>query len=106
MLENPCIRSVLIHVTPPSYGGRMGSDNPAGADNQQERPGISAEWIVGFVDGEGCFGVSVVRNSTCRLGWQAQPEFSVSQGERSASVLAELRSFFECGTVIRNGRQD
>jgi hypothetical protein len=28
----------------------MGSDNPTGADNQQERPGIE-QWVVGFVDG-------------------------------------------------------
>ena len=39
----------------------MGSDNPSGADNQQERPGFE-EWVVGFVDGEGCFSISVVRN--------------------------------------------
>jgi hypothetical protein len=30
----------------------MGSENPSGADNQQERPGF-AQWVVGFVDGEG-----------------------------------------------------
>ena len=27
----------------------MDSDNPTGADNQQERPGIE-QWVVGFVD--------------------------------------------------------
>ena len=84
----------------------MGSENPTGADNQQERPDLSAWWIVGFVDGEGCFGVSVVRNRTCRLGWQVQPEFSVSQGERSLWVLEQLKQFFACGTVLRNGRND
>ena len=33
----------------------MGSDNPSGADNQQERLRSSTQWLVGFVDGEGCF---------------------------------------------------
>jgi hypothetical protein len=84
----------------------VGSDNPSGADNQQERPESVAWWVVGFVDGEGCFGVSIVRNSTCRLGWQVQPEFSVTQGERSLESLELLRRFFRCGTVIRNGRHD
>lgn len=84
----------------------MGSDNPSGADNQQERPDCAAWWVVGFVDGEGCFGVSIVRNSTCRLGWQVQPEFSVTQGERSLRALELLRRFFRCGTVIRNRRHD
>ena len=36
----------------------MASDNPTGADNQQERP-VHAQWVVGFVDGEGCFSVPI-----------------------------------------------
>ena len=83
----------------------MGSDNPLGADNQQERPGFE-QWVVGFVDGEGCFSVPIFRNRTCRLGWQVQPEFSVVQGARSADVLDDLRRFFGCGHVSRNVRHD
>jgi hypothetical protein len=81
------------------------SDKPSGADNQQERP-LAAEWIVGFVDGEGCFSVPIFRNRTCRLGWQCQPEFSVVQGIRSVAVLYALRRFFECGAVTVNRRVD
>ena len=83
----------------------MGSKNPSGADNQQERPGFE-QWVVGFVDGEGCFSVPIFRNSTCRLGWQVQPEFTVVQGARSVHVLHELKEFFGCGRVGRNGRHD
>jgi hypothetical protein len=49
----------------------MGSDNPSGADNQQERSGSSAwldriphdlgHWVAGFVDGEGSFNVPIRR---------------------------------------------
>ena len=81
------------------------SDNPSGADNQQERP-VHAQWVVGFVDGEGCFSVPISRNPTCRSGWQVQPTFTVVQGERSVQVLHMLRSFFGCGQVGRNGRHD
>ena len=83
----------------------MGSDNPAGADNQQERPGFE-QWVVGFVDGEGCFSVPIFRNRTCRLGWQVQPEFTVVQGAKSVHVLRDLKRFFGCGHVGRNGRHD
>jgi hypothetical protein len=34
----------------------MRGDNPSGAGNQQERPGLE-QWVVGFVDGEGCFSI-------------------------------------------------
>jgi hypothetical protein len=71
--ENPAL--------PPS-----GGDNVSGAVNQQERP-LAAEWVVGFVDGEGCFSVPIFRNKSCRSGWQVQPEFAAVQGERSVSVL-------------------
>jgi hypothetical protein len=67
----------------------MSSENPSGADDQQERPGIE-QWIVGFVDGEGCFSISVVRNPGCRLGWQVQHEFSVTQAASSRSALQLL----------------
>jgi hypothetical protein len=33
----------------------MGSDNPVGADNQQERLIEQRGWVIGFVDREGCF---------------------------------------------------
>lgn len=55
-----------------------GSDNPFGADNQQERPGIE-QWIVGFVDGEGCFSCPINRNPVMKIGWQCQPRFAVVQ---------------------------
>jgi hypothetical protein len=29
-------------------------------------------WVVGFVDGEGCFSVGVFKNKTLRLGYQVQ----------------------------------
>jgi hypothetical protein len=81
------------------------SQNPSGADNQQERPGIE-QWVVGFVDGEGCFSISVVRNPSCRLGWQVQHEFSVTQAASSRSALELLVEVFGCGKVIENTRHD
>jgi LAGLIDADG endonuclease len=83
----------------------MGSENPTGAVNQQERPGFE-QWVVGFVDGEGCFSIAVVRNPGCRLGWQVQHEFSVTQAAPSRSALEELIEFFGCGTIIESNRTD
>jgi hypothetical protein len=81
------------------------SENPFGADNQQERPGID-EWIVGFTDGEGCFSISVVRNELCRLGWQVQHEFSVTQAAASRRALELIQRRFGCGSLIPNRRSD
>ena len=83
----------------------MGSENPSGAVNQQERPGFE-QWVVGFVDGEGCFSISVVQNHGCRLGWQVQHEFSVTQAAPSRPALLELIEFFGCGRIIESERKD
>lgn len=81
------------------------SNSPLGADNQQERL-ETIGWIVGFVDGEGCFSVSIIRNTTTKLGWQVFPEFVVTQGAKSASSLRELQQFFRCGNIYENRRND
>jgi hypothetical protein len=97
--------TVLIHVTSLFYGLCVGSDNPFGADNQQERL-LYCGWITGFVDGEGCFSCPVFRNRTMTLGWQVQPTFVVVQSASSREVLEDLARFFGCGKVYANRRHD
>lgn len=63
---------------------------------------LHAQWIVGFVDGEGCFHVSIVKNPTTRTKFQVMPEFVVVQHKRDIKVLYALKSYFECGTVKKN----
>ncbi len=83
----------------------MSSENPSGADNQQERL-LTNDWLVGFVDGEGCFSCPIFRQRSMRLGWQVQPIFAVVQGESSRGVLDQIVAFFGCGKVYVNRRND
>ncbi len=63
---------------------------------------LSPDWVVGFVDGEGCFHVSVLRHPDMRTGYQVLPEFTVVQHERDLQILYALKAFFGCGVVRRN----
>lgn len=89
----------------------MDSDNPVGAENQQERL-IQLGWVIGFVDGEGCFSIGFVRQpggpgrAGYRTGYQVSHGFVVTQGAQSVSCLYELRAFFGAGQVIANKRYD
>ena len=89
----------------------MGSDNPEGAGNQQERL-IKAGWVVGFVDGEGCFSIGLVRQPErvgrvgYKTGYQVVHRFVVTQGAGSAFALEELKEFFGVGRIYRNRRHD
>jgi hypothetical protein len=76
-----------------------------GADNQQERLRMGS-WISGFTDGEGCFAISVIRNSTTRFGKQIFPEFVITQGAKSLPALEEIKNFFDCGSIVLNKRYD
>jgi hypothetical protein len=80
-------------------------ENVSSADDQQERLKI-AGWVVGFVDGEGCFSIGINRNLLMKTGWQVIPEFVVTQGEKSLVSLQILRDFFECGNIFVNRRSD
>lgn len=85
------------------------------ADNQQERL-IEIGWILGFVDGEGCFSIHFVkqpdRQEKTRIrkgystGYQVAHEFAVTQGARSVSCLEKLKSFFGVGDIYINRRHD
>src|SRR5437764_7353821 len=79
----------------------MCSDNPFGADNQQER--LDA-YIAGFVDGEGSFHVAICRNDGTRAGWQLVPEFHVSQNAERREVLDVIARRLGCGRVRENHR--
>jgi LAGLIDADG endonuclease len=87
-------------------------DNVTGAENQQERLIEFRGWVIGFVDGEGCFSIGLVRqpNRTGRrgyvTGYQVSHDFVVTQNASSVESLHELKEFFGVGQVYVNRRSD
>ncbi len=63
---------------------------------------LDAEWITGFVDGEGCFHVGINRHSDLKCGYQVFPEFTVVQHERDVKLLHALKEHLCCGVVRTN----
>lgn len=66
---------------------------------------LPAEYVVGFVDGEGCFSVSVHPHPTARYAgrWILAPCFQVAQHQDNRSVLEQLRTHFGCGRITAKG---
>jgi len=58
--------------------------------------------IVGFIDGEGCFHISVNPQPTMTCGFQVLPEFTVTQHQRDVKILYALKEYFQCGVVRVN----
>jgi hypothetical protein len=63
---------------------------------------LHAQWIVGFVDGEGCFHIALNTNRALRFGKQILPEFTVVQHKRDINLLYSLKSYWKCGVVRVN----
>jgi hypothetical protein len=98
-------------VYPAVLASKRGSDNPTGADNQQERPSSPAwldaippdlgHYVAGFVDGEGSFNVPIRRERDRGLPFRVSLSFNVSQVGPEAPEL--LRSVFGVGTTRGRG---
>ena len=66
---------------------------------------LTPDWVVGFVDGEGCFYVGINPHPEMSVGYQVLPEFRIVQHEWDVQVLHALKRFFGAGVVRRN-RED
>jgi hypothetical protein len=62
-------------------------------------------YVTGYVDGEGCFTVSISPRAKLLVGWEVRPSLSVSQNGDRAEVLHLVQRLFGCGS-IRPDRSD
>ena len=85
----------------------MDSDNPSGGDNQQGRPrcSLTPDYVAGFIDGEGCFSVSVHPHPSVRhpKRWLLGPCFQAYQHRDNVGILEALQDFFGCGRISAKG---
>nr|AOC61467.1 putative LAGLIDADG homing endonuclease [Rhexinema sarcinoideum] len=63
---------------------------------------LEVQWIVGFVDGEGCFFVGINEQPSMTTGFQVLPEFVVTQHQRDESILYALKEYWGFGVVRKN----
>ena len=63
---------------------------------------LQAQWIVGFVDGEGSFSVTINKSNSMKISYQVLPEFVVVQHEKDIKLLYALKAYFQCGVVRKS----
>ena len=72
-------------------------------DNQQERL-LTPEYLAGFIDGEGCFSVSIHPNPNAKFGWLIDPDFTINQHRKSQGFLIRIQKFFGCGKIYEKSQ--
>src|SRR6266508_2296028 len=68
----------------------------AGPCNSRE---FLSAYISGYVDGEGCFTVSISPRAKLAVGWEVRPSLSVSQNGDRAEALHAIAAHFGCGSM-------
>ena len=61
-----------------------------------------ANYISGYVDGEGCFSVSFSKREKLLIGWEVKPSFCVGQNYDRREVLDLMHEYFGCGHIRRD----
>ena len=64
---------------------------------------LTAQWVTGFIDGEGCFHVSIAKSNQVKLGFEVQLQFSITQHIRDLLLMQQFPIFFNCGYILNDG---
>jgi hypothetical protein len=67
---------------------------------------INPNFVTGFCDAEGCFGLEFKKNQTRKFGFQVQPCFSIGLHLKDKVILEKIQSFFGgIGKIYKQGNQ-
>ena len=55
---------------------------------------LHPQWITGFTDGEGSFGVKIYKAKGYKLGWRLQPFFQIKLNIRDKDILYRIQEYF------------
>jgi len=66
---------------------------------RRTKPIVSADYVVGLTDGEGCFYVSVSNSPFYLGGARAGLNFYIKMNEKDKNLLWKIKNTLECGNV-------
>ena len=60
---------------------------------------LNPNYISGFIDAEGCFHISIIRNSNLKLGVSVRAIFQITLHKKDKILLERIKDFFDVGRV-------
>lgn len=64
-------------------------------------------YLLGFVDGEGCFCIALKKQKSAKMRWVLDPIFHVTQHKNHKELLYHFQKVLGCGVVIQKyGQKD
>ena len=56
-------------------------------------------FVTGFMDGEGCFIVSIIKDNKYKLSWRVICRFEISLNNKDLDLLKKIKSYFGVGNI-------
>lgn len=78
-------------------------DSPRYSFNNKNTFYLNPHYLTGFVDGEGCFSLSIYKQSKNLTGWQVKPIFSISLHNKDIKLLEAIQRTLKTGKIYKHG---
>jgi hypothetical protein len=78
-------------------------DSPRYSFNNKNTFYLNPDYLTGFVDGEGCFSLSIYKQGKNLTGWQVKPIFSISLHNKDIKLLEAIQRTLKIGKIYKHG---
>ena len=83
---------------PPQGGGFYSTSN-----NLNNETSINPWFLTGFIDGEGCFRISLTKVNR-EIGWRAQLFFQINLHKKDKALLENIKDYLAVGKIQNSGK--
>lgn len=92
---------LYINSIKSTYLSTYTSDNPIPSCKNSYY--LNPYYIIGFVDGEGCFTTYIFKDSRMSTGWQVKPIFKITLQNKDRKILEGIQRTFSVGKIYKQG---
>lgn len=113
IFEVPRLQRNLVFQIQPYYSFNSNSqsftqidiskDSPRYSFNNKNTFYLNPDYLTGFVDGEGCFSLSIYKDARSLTGWQVKPIFSISLHNKDIKLLEAIQRTLKTGKIYKHG---
>ena len=86
-------------LTARNYSTLRDSTHQCSVENFQ----LDLWWVTGFVDGEGCFHVTITQRKDRKLYWEVLPHFKIDISVKDEAVLVAIKNSLHVGQIYKSG---
>src|SRR3990167_10980339 len=68
-------------------------------EQRRDKTKLHPQYVTGFVDGEGCFAISISRHATLKRRREVRASFQIELRADDHAILERIREILDCGQL-------